>query len=216
MFAILPVALTNLLLSSDNVLMIALMSRGVGHPRRWYALLWSLLVSVGLQLGILALMALLFRLPLLPAVFGAVICVMAFHLIKTHQPHGAVVVREGMPTTVFRITVGNLMMSFENEAALTTLARGNVWLAWAGVLTTAPIIFFGSHMMGWVLRRYPVIVYAGAVYLFHVGIGLVLSLPALRPHASQASWALTALFTVYVVVRYLSRVRPPSRGDGLR
>ncbi len=207
MFALLQVALTNLLLSSDNVLMIALMSHGVRHGRRWYALLLSLLASVALQLGILVLMAFLFRFSFLQAVFGLVICSMAFHLVRTHSPHAGPAEQRGVPESVLRITVGNLMMSFENEVALITLARGDVWLAWIGVLATAPIIFFGSHMMVGLLRRYPLIVYAGAVYLFEVGARLLFTDPWLKPFAAPGTWVLTVIFATYVALRYVDQVR---------
>ena len=214
MLTVLRVALTNLLLSSDNVLMIALMSHRVRHGRRWYALLWSLLVSVTLQLGILVLMALLFRLPFLKSVFGVVICFMAFHLIRTHRPAAHTGQQHGVPAAVARITAGNLMMSFENEVALITLARGNVWLAWIGVLTTAPFIFFGSHMLVEILKRYPLIVYGGAVYLFNVGARLLFTGPWLQPYATAGTWALTALFAVYVATRYLELLRSAPRAGG--
>lgn len=214
MFAVLQVALTNLLLSSDNVLMIALMSHRVRRGHRWYALLWSLLASLALQLGILLVMAFLFHFPFLKSVFGVVICLMAFHLILTHQPHAAPTAEQGVSTAVVRITAGNLLMSFENEVALITLAHGSVWLAWLGVLTTSPFIFFGSHMMVTLLRRYPLIVYAGAVYLFSVGARLLFSNPWLQIYATIGTWTLTALFAMYVAVRYLARVRATPRVGG--
>ncbi len=204
---LLQVALTNLLLSGDNVLLIALMSKGVRRGGRWAALSWSLLVSVALQLGILALMAVLFRFSVVHAVFGALICLVAFHLVHSHRPHLAEAPPRGVPETVARITVGNLLMSFENEAALISLAGGNALLAWTGVLLTAPIIFFGSHAVSWVLQRYTIIVYASAIYLVHIGLRLVFSVPALRAYGVTMTWLLTALFAAYAAAVYVTRLR---------
>jgi predicted tellurium resistance membrane protein TerC len=203
MFALLQVALTNLLLSSDNVLTIALMSHGVSHGRRRIALLLSLAASLALQLGILVGMAYLFRMAWLRLVFGVVICYMAFHLLRASHPEGDATATAGMHRTVLRITTGNLLMSFENEVALITLAHGNVWLAWAGVVLTSPLIFFGSHMVVEVLRRYSVIVFAGAVYLFSVGARLLVAGTGLGAIATPAAWVLTALFGLYALARYL-------------
>jgi predicted tellurium resistance membrane protein TerC len=212
--ALLQVCLTNLLLSSDNVLMIALMSEGVRRLRRAYALLASLLASVAVQLGVLFVVAFLFRIPLLQSVFGVVICLMAFRLTGRRHAHAGPAKALGFGPAVLRITTGNLMMSFENEAALITLAQGNVWLAWAGMLATAPLVFFGSHLVASVLNRHAVIVYVGAVYLFSVGARLLLSTLSLGPYAAGAAWLLTALFAAYAAALYLRRRVPAGSGSG--
>lgn len=216
MLALLQVALTNLLLSSDNVLAIALLSHGVRHGRRMLALLWSLAASLGLQLGILAVVAYLFRFALLQLAFGAVICYMAFHLVGGPRSAPQVTVSPGLHRTVLRITAGNLMMSFENEIALITLARGNVWLAWSGVVLTSPVVFFGSHMVVEVLRRYPAIVYAGAIYLFNVGARLLVAGAPLGPYTTPTAWILTALFAFYAIAHFLRTLPHPGRLAGGR
>ena len=117
MLALLQVALTNLLLSSDNVLAIALLSHGVRHGRRLLALLWSLAASLAWQLGILAVVAYLFRFTYLQVGFGAVICYMAFHLLGGPRSARAVTAQPGLHRTVLRITVGNLMVKFRTSLA---------------------------------------------------------------------------------------------------
>ncbi len=142
---VVQVALTNLLLSSDSVLLIALMSRGMRRGGRWAALTWSLLVSLAAQLGILAVMGYLFRFAAIRLAFGIPVCAVAFHLLQAHEIEARPGSGHGMPEAVARITVGNLLMSFENEAALITLAAGNALVAWVGVVLTSPVVFFGSH-----------------------------------------------------------------------
>jgi predicted tellurium resistance membrane protein TerC len=196
------VALTNLLLSGDNVLIIAVMTRQVRQGQRWVALGWSMLISLALQLGILFALAMLFHVTAVHVVFGVTICLVAGHLVRAGRPRAAAA-GAGLHATVVRVSLGNLLMSFENEAALITLAHGSAWLAWAGVAVTSPVVFFGSHWVAAVLRRFPVIVYAGAVYLFRIGVHLVASMPWWGPTAAGAGWALTGAFAVYAAAAYL-------------
>lgn len=207
---VVKVALTNLLLSSDNVLMIALLSGGVVRTKRIQALLWSLIASLLLQLGILFLMAYLFHFSFLRGLFGVVICIMAFQLVSSHHARTAPAQSGSVGAAIARITLGNLMMSFENEAALITLAQGNVWVGWIGILITAPLIFFGSHLMVSLLRRYSLIVDLGAVYLFLVGSRLLFAVPWLHAYAAYGVWALMGAFAVYVAAGRLRGV--PARG----
>lgn len=212
--SVLQVAITNLLLSSDNVLLIALMSDRVRRDGRWTALTWSLVISLALQLGILLVMGYLFRFQLVRLVFGVVICVVAFHLVQSRRTQAVGATEDGMPAAVARITVGNLLMSFENEAALITLAAGNAWLAWAGVVLTSPIVFFGSHPVAWLLRRCAVIVYAAAVYLFSVGIGMLGALPLIgRGYGAPEVWVLTGVFGAYAAVAFVRHLRAERQPD---
>ncbi len=128
---VVQVALTNLPLSSDSVLLIALMSRGMRRGGRGAPLL--------------AVMGYLFRFAAIRLAFGIPVCAVAFHLLQAHEIEARPGSGHGMPEAVARITVGNLLMSFENEAALITLAAGNALVAWVGVVLTSPVVFFGSH-----------------------------------------------------------------------
>lgn len=216
MFALAQLALTNILLSSDNVLAIALMSQGVRHGRRALAVLWSLAASLALELGILALMAWLFRFAWLQMAFGLVISGMAVPLLSAPARPPQSALPHGMHWTVLRITAGNLMTSFENEVALIALAHGHIWLAWAGVLVTAPLVFFGSHLVVAVLHRHPVIRSAGAVYLFSIGTRLIATGAAPEGWGAGAAWSLTALFALFALVRCLRTARarrPTARVD---
>lgn len=205
MLTLLKIGAVNLLLSSDNVLVIALFGRSLAKTRRRAALGLSLLASVALSLGILFAVAWLFRLWFLKSLFGLLIATMAVKLLRQKREKAVAARSDSLWTTVGQIVTGNLMMSFENEAALITLAQGNVWVAWLAVVVTSPVIFFGSHLMTWLLGRYDFILYVGSVLLMKIGVGLVFTLAPIRPVASPAGWVLTGLYALGVLWVYLSR-----------
>ncbi|UOF90707.1 hypothetical protein LSG31_00020 [Fodinisporobacter ferrooxydans] len=202
MLTILNVALMNLLLSSDNILIISLVGKTVDKSKRFTVLMFSLLVSVILQLGILFVIAFLFQFSFLQSVFGVLMCYMAYHLLSQHITKEEKIRHQSVSSAVGKIVVGNLMMSFENDAALIPISNGNVWMAWIGVLATLPLIFLGSHSIFWLLEKYHVIVYIGSVILFKIGMDLVFTYAYINTFAALGSWFLTGLFALFVVYKY--------------
>lgn len=208
MLAVLRIALINLLLSSDNVLVIALFSKELRKSRRIFALTCSMLASIALQLGILFVVAFLFHISFLQSLFGLLICYMAVKLLTTQKRQDR---HDEKPNSVWysigKIVVGNLMMSFENEATLITLSHGDVWIAWIGILVTSPLIFYGSHLITLLLERFDFILYIGSIVLFKIGLGLVFTFPTLQAYAGKGGWGLTTVYTVIVAIVYMRKRR---------
>lgn len=207
MFAVINIALVNLLLSSDNVLIIALLGKHLTRGKRFLVLLWSMLASVVLQLGILFIVAFLFKITFLQSLFGLVICYMAFHLLHKNEPNKTINEAEpqNLLPSVWKIVLGNLMMSFENETTLISLSNGDPWMAWFGMLLTAPIIFFGSHLISWLLSKYDIIIYIGATVLFKIGLDLIFKVSFLNQYTYIGSWLLEVLFIIYVIRIYVEK-----------
>lgn len=205
MLVLLKIALVNLLLSSDNVLIIALFSKGLQKSRRIFALTSSLVISVVLQLVILFLVAFLFHIIFLQSLFGLLICYMAVKLLMQKKTEYRDLDRNSVWYSIGKIVFGNLMMSFENEATLITLSKGNVWIAWIGMLVTSPLIFFGSHLIRLLLERFDFILYIGSIVLFNIGLGLIFTLPVLKNYVSIGGWGLTIIYGIIVAVVYLKK-----------
>lgn len=204
MFTLLNLALMNLLLSSDNVLVIAVFGHNLSRNKRTFVLFLSMLVSLALQLGILFVVAFLFRITVLQSLFGIIICYMAFHLLYKHEPQETKILEsKNFLMSVGKIALGNLMMSFENETTLISMSRGDVWLAWFGMLITAPLIFFGSNLIAWVLQKYAFLLNIGAIILVKIGLNLVFQFPTLQPYGPTGPWILTGLFAIYATVLFL-------------
>lgn len=203
MFTLLNLALMNLLLSSDNVLVIAVFGHNLSRNKRTFVLLFSMLVSLALQLGILFVVAFLFRITVLQSLFGIIICYMAFHLLYKHESQETKILEsKNLLMSVGKIALGNLMMSFENETTLISMSRGDVWLAWFSMLITAPLIFFGSNLIAWVLQKYAFLLNIGAIILVKIGLNLVFQFPTLQPYGPTGPWILTGLFAIYATVLF--------------
>ena len=205
MFNLINLGLMNILLSSDNVLIIALFSEELGEKKRIPILFWSMLTSILVQLGILYALSFLFRLSFTQSLFGAIICYMALHLLHKGEPKERNLDHQSSLSSIWKMAAGNIMMSFENEATLIGLSRGNVLVAWLALAMTSPIIFFASNIIVWVLRKFDFVVYAGSALLFKIGLDMIFTLPGFHRHVPAGPWILTGLFTVCVTGLYLHR-----------
>lgn len=204
-FRLINIAFTNIFLSSDNVLIIALFGKHLSRRKRLVVLLGSLLTSLAIQLGILLIMSYLFKITFLQALFGLIICYMAFHLIHENKSDQTIkeIESKNLVYDIWKIAIGNLMMSFENEATLISLANGNPWMAWFGFVLTSPFIFFGSHFISYLLKKYEIIIYIGAAYLFKIGLDLLFTLSIISRYALTGSWVIEVLFIIYLMIIYL-------------
>lgn len=205
MLSILKIALINLLLSSDNVLIIALFGKSLQKSRRIFVLSCSLVASVVLQLGILFVVAFLFRITFLQALFGLLICYMAVQLLRKRKSEKQTTGHKSVWYVIGKIVIGNLLMSFENEATLITLSNGDVWLAWIGILVTSPLIFFGSRLLTVLLEKFDFILYIGSIVLFKIGLDLIFTFPPIQPYKTMGSWGLAVVFGIIVAVIYFRK-----------
>src|SRR5262245_27180637 len=72
-------------------------------------------------------------------------------------------------------------MSFDNMLAVVAVAKGSILLILFGLALSIPLLMFGSTMVLALLKRFPVLVWAGAVLLGWVAgdlIGSDTALPA--------------------------------------
>jgi predicted tellurium resistance membrane protein TerC len=208
-FNLVNLGLVNILLSSDNVLVIALFGEELGERKRIPVLFWSMVASLAIQLGILYALSFLFRISATQSLFGLIICYMAFRLLHKGEPGKRKLNHQSTLSSIGKIAVGNLMMSFENEATLIGLSHGNVWVAWLAIAATSPLIFFASNLIVWILRKFDFVVYAASVLLFKIGLDMIFGLPALTRYVPDVPWILTGLFGLYVAGRYLHRHNIP-------
>jgi len=203
-FGIISLGLTNILLSSDNVLAIALFSENLSRKQRIPVLFWAMIVSLTAELGILFAMSFLLRINFMQSIFGLIISFMAFKLLyKDKQNKPKEFNNRQAFSPIWIVAAGNLMMSFENEVTLISLTRGNVLTAWYGIAATSPLIFFASDMIVWVLRRYDFVFYIGSIILLKIGLDMIFTLPGLVPFSRFGPWVLTVLYGIHAAVRYL-------------
>ena len=81
-------------------------------------------------------------------------------------------------SAVKTIVIADLVMSLDNVIGVAAAANGSFWLLTLGLLTSMPIVIFGSNLILKLLERFPSLVILGAGLLGYIAGELALAEPA--------------------------------------
>ena len=79
------------------------------------------------------------------------------------------------------ILVADLVMSLDNVIAVAAVAKGDVWLILFGLGISIPMVVVGSQIIMPLIKRFPVLVYAGGGMLGYIGGEMALDDPVIEP-----------------------------------
>ena len=164
--AALRIVAINVLLSGDNVVVIALACRGL-RPRQRF---WGMTIGAGLAIllrivfagGVAEFMAE----PYLKIAGGLGLLYIAVTLLLPEAPDATEVQAEAHLWRAVRIVVvADVIMSFDNALGIAMAAQGNLALIVFGLAISVPIIIAGAALITALLVRFPVLIWLGAALL---------------------------------------------------
>jgi YjbE family integral membrane protein len=159
--ALLQIVFINILLSGDNALVIAMACRALPRRQR----IWGMAIGAGadavLLIAFAAIMSRLLELPYLKIAGGLALIYIAAKLLIGDDAD-EVEAASHLWRAVRMIVVADLVMSFDNILAVVEIARGNLALLAIGLAVSIPIVLAGATLMMALLRRLPILVWAGA------------------------------------------------------
>jgi YjbE family integral membrane protein len=181
--AALQVIWINLLLSGDNAVVIAMACRGLNPRERRRGMIIGAGFAAVLLIVFASALTALIALPYLRLASGCALLWIAVKLL-TEKPPG-----EGKESAavgslrqaVQIIVVADIIMSLDNVVAVAAVARGRYGLIGLSLAVGIPIVFGGSALVLALLKRFPIIVWAGAALLGFVAGELIADDPALAP-----------------------------------
>jgi len=194
------VLLTNVILSGDNAVVIAMAARRLEGSQRRQAIVWGAAGAVVLRLIFAAVVSYLLAVPLLQAVGGILLFWIAWKLIHDdHDEEGKVQAGTSTWDAIKIIIVADAVMSLDNVIALVGAARGNLLLLAIGITMTIPLVIFGSTLLAFLIDRFPVFVYAGAGLLAYIAVEMFFQEVALEAYLelfASAEWLVATVATV--------------------
>ena len=172
------VLFTNLILSGDNALVIAMAARTLEGAQRRQAIVWGAIGAVALRLVFAAVVTYLLTVPFLQLAGGLLLVWIAWKLIHEEEGEGDKVEAGTSAWEAIRIiVVADAIMSLDNVVALVQAARiggeVNFWLLAIGLATTVPLVIFGAALLTSLLDRFPVLVYVGAGLLVYLAVEML-------------------------------------------
>jgi YjbE family integral membrane protein len=178
--AVLQVIWIDILLSGDNAVVIALACRELPPRERLRGMVIGAGVAAILLIALTAVASMLLRLRYLQLAGGVALLWIAVKLLapQAHDEEGSREAAQNLWRAVRIIVIADIVMSLDNVVAVAAIAKGRLALLIAGLAVSIPVVFAGSAVTLWLLKRYPILVWGGAATLGWVAGGMFVTDPA--------------------------------------
>ncbi|MTK64082.1 MAG: YjbE family putative metal transport protein [Methanobacterium sp.] len=110
-------------------------------------------------------------------------------------------------SAVFVVIIADLVMSLDNVVALAAVANGSFWVLLIGLMLSVPLLMFGSLIVAALLKRYPLLIPAGAALLGWVAGDIAVGDPMISDWVSVQAPALGVVLPFIGVVFVLVESR---------
>jgi YjbE family integral membrane protein len=218
------IVLVDLVLSGDNALVIGAAAAGLPRRQRYIAMGAGGAAAIVLRIVFASAATLLLQLPLLQALGGLVLLVIAARLLAEREgPEQAEIAEEAelVPHTaadgeaaharrapgnrsflsaLLTIMVADVTMSLDNILAVGALAAGNIGLLAAGLLLSITLVLVGSALVAELIGRLPWLLDVAALVLGWTSANMILDDLRLGPVLERASWTSWAIPAACIAV----------------
>jgi YjbE family integral membrane protein len=192
----------NLILSGDNAVVIGLAANRLSDHNRRRAIIIGGGGAVVLRVIFTLIVQQLLRVPLLGAVGGILLIWIAYRLADQQDDDTHVESADTLGQAVRTIIIADTIMSLDNMLAVGAVAEKDRWLLVFGLAMSIPVVLFGSELVSRLLRRLPILTWAGIAILVYTAIHMTLTDPkvknALGHPAEALIWALAAIATAAI------------------
>lgn len=207
----LEVVLLDLLLSSDNIVMIALACRSLPAAKRRLGLLLGAGAVIVLRVTLITGARFALEMPVLKLLGGLALIIIAINLIRAADASAEVVEGQNAEGTslwsaVTTIVIADLFMSVDNVLGMAAIARASPTILFLGIAVSVPLLMFGSVFVGSVLQKYPILVRGGGAMLGWFGGEIALSDPIFSDWVTQYAPALTTFVPMLAAIYVLAQV----------
>lgn len=190
------IILVDLALSGDNALVIGAAAAGLPRRRRLLAILAGGGSAIVLRIAFAAAATLLLTLPLLEAIGGLVLLVIAARLLIGREGEQAAPGGEASAAkepaflqALLTILVADVTMSLDNILAVGGLAHGNLELLAVGLFISIALLMVGSAVVAELIGRLPVLLDLAALTLGWTGGSMVAHDRYIGPYLTGVPYA---------------------------
>ena len=220
------IILIDLVLSGDNALVIGAAAAGLPRRQRWYAFALGGSGAIVLRIAFAVIATLLLRLPLLQAIGGLLLLIIAIRLLmdRSDAKHTKSVERAssaqegkfGLATDApVTKSFWAAMLTLDNVLAIGALAQGNLPLLAAGLLLSIVLLLLGSALVAELIGRLPWLLDVAALVLAWTAANMILEDIRLGPVLEHFPWTRVVLpavaFGIVIAADMLLRLRDSRR-----
>lgn len=156
------IILLDILLGGDNAVVIAMAANKLSPALRKKAILIGTAGAVIIRLIMTFIAVWLLTIPYLQVIGGLILLPIAVKLLVPEEHHDDVKASDNLMGAIKTIIIADAAMGVDNVLAIAGASHGSFPLVAIGFLVSIPIIVGGSTIIGRLMDRFPVILYAGA------------------------------------------------------
>lgn len=156
------IILLDILLGGDNAVVIAMAANKLSPALRKKAILIGTAGAVIIRLIMTFIAVWLLTIPYLQVIGGLIFLPIAVKLLVPEEHHDDVKASDNLMGAIKTIIIADAAMGVDNVLAIAGASHGSFLLVAIGFLVSIPIIVGGSTIIGRLMDRFPVILYAGA------------------------------------------------------
>lgn len=176
--SVLQIVWIDILLSGDNAVVIALACRSLPDHQRRIGILLGAGTAVALRIVFALVISYLLAVPFLRILGGILLLWIAVKLVKGEDDAEHNV---GQSDTLWRavrtIAIADAVMSLDNVVAIAAASKGHAELFIFGMLLSIPLIVAGASLITTLIKRFPVVIWAGAALLGWIAGEMIITDP---------------------------------------
>jgi YjbE family integral membrane protein len=163
--AVAKIMFSNIVLSGDNAVVIAMASHNLPDRLRNRAIFLGSLGAILLRVLFCAVIGMLLGAPYLKLIGGALLLWIGIKLITEEEGSAQIKGHVTLWAAISTIVVADAVMSFDNAIAIAASAHGNFALISIGLVLSIPIIMLGATLIARILDRYHWVGLVGAALI---------------------------------------------------
>jgi YjbE family integral membrane protein len=176
----LRIVVIDLLLASDNALVIALAVRSLPRRERRIGTACGAALAVLLRVALTTVAARLLVIGYLKLAGGLFVLWIAWKVLgDVCEPPEDAPAPKRLLQAIWYVVFADLTMSTDNILAIAGASGGHFGLILFGLCLSIPFVVFSSNLLANLMNRYPVTIYLGVGILGQVGADMVLTDPSL-------------------------------------
>ena len=176
--SVLQIVWIDILLSGDNAVVIALACRSLPDHQRRTGILLGAGTAVALRIVFALVISYLLAVPFLRILGGILLLWIAVKLVKGEDEAEHDV---GPSDTLWRavktIAIADAVMSLDNVVAIAAASKGHPELFIFGMLLSIPLIVAGASLITTLIKRFPIVIWAGAALLGWIAGEMIITDP---------------------------------------
>lgn len=203
------IIMIDLVLGGDNAIVIALASRNLPKEQQNKAILFGAGLAIVIRVILTIFAVWLLSVPLLMLIGALFLLWIGIRLLieknaQTVDPtkQKSIIAKHTLSAAIKTIVAADIVMGLDNVLAVAGASKGNIWLIILGLLISIPIIIWGSKFILLMLKKYPLIIYAGAGVIAFTSGKMITHEPYLADIMVQEAYLtwIIPIFTILFVV----------------